>query len=81
MMRPDDIPEDVWAAAERPAFRVQLDVQAGQIWDIQPTIARAILAERDRCARIAADGAEDEPYGHAKARASLIAQAIRSGAA
>jgi len=53
MTRPDDIPQDLWDAAERPACRVVIDVAAGQNWDIRPTIARAIMAERERCAAIA----------------------------
>lgn len=44
--RPDDIPQDVWDAAEKPYFRICLDIEAGQHWDIRPTIARAILAAK-----------------------------------
>lgn len=53
MSRPEDIPEDVWEAAgqtvalmpDRPPFKI----------DVQGAIARAILAERERCAKIVED--------------------------
>lgn len=35
-------------------------------------------AEREECAKVAEEGGADEPYGHAKARAYLIADAIRA---
>lgn len=83
MSKPDDIPQDVWDAAEKPAFRVKMDAAAGQWWDIHPTIARAIMAERERCANVAeADnglapgGAGKFDFGPNTAR--RIASAIRN---
>jgi hypothetical protein len=59
MTKPEDISDDVWEAAEKIWFRVSIDIQAEQFWDIRPTIARAILAERERTAG-ALKAAEDE---------------------
>jgi hypothetical protein len=46
MSRPDDIPQDVWDAAER-AY-----VHDDYFEQVEMT-ARAILAERERCAKVA----------------------------
>lgn len=84
MGKPDDIPQDVWDATDKPAFRVALDVVAGQKWDIRPTIARAILAERERCAKVAeatrADETDDDPWSSGwRVACNNIAAAIRKG--
>lgn len=72
MTKPDDIPQDVWDAAED-AFDTLLcnDIQASgtaaqfRIDSITP-VARAILAERERCARLA-DPVEPRGDWHASA--------------
>lgn len=38
--------------------RFAIDVAAGQLWDIRHTVARAIMAERQKCMAIALDIAE-----------------------
>jgi hypothetical protein len=43
-MKPDDIPQDVWDAARKLGFLRGREI-----------IARAIMAERERCAQIAAN--------------------------
>jgi hypothetical protein len=47
--KPDDIPEDVWATARASAFGETGDMET----DINILVARAILAERERCVKIA----------------------------
>lgn len=42
-------------------------------------VAKAVEAERERCALIADAAGQDEPYGHAKFRCVQIAGAIRTG--
>lgn len=92
MDRPEDIPEDVWDATDKPAFRVALDVIAGQQWDIRPTIARAILAEREAAANFIETMAVARSYAGGMVRgddfvrrtnpsgtATLTAMAIRDG--
>ena len=71
---PAGIPEDVWAASEKPAFRISLDIEAAQYWDIRPTIARAILAERERCALLTFAA-----YERKTELCSRIIRRIRSG--
>lgn len=64
MNKPDDIPEDVWDAANVAYIAIDdhalapMDcLHCGGLsidqWATQAVIARAILAERERCARIA----------------------------
>lgn len=51
--KPDDIPQDVWDAARstyEELFRIGAFRGAGVVVDPQATIARAIMAERERCA-------------------------------
>ena len=50
--KPDDIPQDVWDAARstyEELFRIGAFRGAGVVVDPQATIARAIMAERERC--------------------------------
>lgn len=73
MSRPEDIPQDVW---DRAAFAVCgfLAVNRVSFAPVERT-ARAILAERERCAKVA------ESDFH-RARAGLsVAAAIRTGGA
>lgn len=82
--KPDDIPQDVWDAAS--AVYAQLTVDVGE-WHDKVHIARAILAERERCAKLAeregvypelnVAGGGPEWYRHAQ----RIAAAIRKGGA
>ena len=53
-MKPDDIPEDVWAAAVRCAEVVcrNLPEDYGDMTIEIRAIARVILAERERCAQL-----------------------------
>lgn len=75
MTRPADISQDVWEAAQAAIRASQDDGTSGCV--------RAILAERERCAKVA------ESYGgrirlggiNAWHGASTIARAIRAGAA
>jgi hypothetical protein len=46
MVRPDGIPEDVWKAAWEAIYTAHNEKAA------VPAIARAILAERERCAKL-----------------------------
>jgi hypothetical protein len=72
MSKPDDMPDDIWAAAEDPslaAFDASVDLyETGmENANIQLIIAQAILDERVRCARIAEEFAPNDqcfPYYH-----------------
>jgi len=75
------IPEDVQAKAEEIAQElVDHASKHGKLVNayLPDFIARAILAERERCAKIADEQVGREAYGHAKHAAVTIAQAIRS---
>lgn len=50
MQKPDDIPEDVWEAAQGVFNRV--DPEGAMLRNPMLEIARAILAERERCVAI-----------------------------
>jgi hypothetical protein len=76
MDKPKDIPEDVWAAAEKSvhaAYVASIDIYevGGSSAPVQRIISRAILAERDRCAKIA--------RRHGMASGGGIAHMIESG--
>ena len=45
---------------------------------IDRLIADAVAKEREACAKVADEQAQDEPYGHAKFRCGNIAAAIRA---
>lgn len=55
---------------------IRADVAAAQL---AAEVAKAVEAERERCALIADAAGQDEPYGHAKFRCVQIAGAIRTG--
>jgi hypothetical protein len=42
-------------------------------------IGLAVLAERERCAKLAEDGAKDDPHNHAYEFGLALAAAIREG--
>lgn len=65
------IPDDVQKTADEAASKV------GAIWDIEP-IARAILAERERCARIAEGNAKSFNFQRALAECNDIEVGAKS---
>lgn len=82
--KPDDIPQDVWDAAKRaywpsggtpePKSKITRDKIT---W-----IANAIMAERERCARIAEDHGETDGTGpECEGCGEFIGAVIRKGAA
>lgn len=68
MTKPDDIPQDVWDAANR-----ALEPVAGTYASAQGTIARAIMAEREACVEFACATARNMPVP------SEFSQAWREG--
>ena len=79
MSKPEDIPQDVWEKAEDPAqacFDGAVDLYETGIESssLQLVIARAIMAERDRCAGIAFCA-----YQNKTELCSKIIRRIRSG--
>jgi hypothetical protein len=46
--------------------------------DLEHFAALVAAAEREACAKVADEQAQDEPYGHAKFRCGNIAAAIRA---
>jgi hypothetical protein len=46
--------------------------------DLEQFAALVAAAEREACAKVADEQAQDEPYGHAKFRCNNIAAAIRA---
>lgn len=90
--KPDDIPEDVWAAAAEPAdvaFDASVDLYETGVAsaDVRLVVAHATLAERRRCAEVAGEHVFDEhelaqatEYGIAvHETASIIKYAILAG--
>jgi hypothetical protein len=63
--KPDDIPQDAWDAARDAGQWIDFDMQ------VEAT-ARAILAERERCAKVPALSGEET-------FADLVIAAIRNG--
>jgi hypothetical protein len=63
MSKPDDIPQDVWDDAARAFYATGTHDLPSPImeYDIQVIAAVAILAERERCANIAANWRESQP--------------------
>jgi hypothetical protein len=57
MSRPNDIPEDVWEAArDRVVMLDTDDCRCPECGDARTEmVARAVLAEQDRCAKVAAE--------------------------
>lgn len=89
-MRPDDIPEDAWDAAEvrvnEMARNIRDDCQCVDCRSIRvEAFARAILAERERCAKVAEEGVKWTPEPPKEAAFYVretplcIARAIRNG--
>lgn len=79
MAKPDDIPQDVWDAASEVVGTID---GLGYAKVHTDKIARAILAERERCAEIAETGAGWIGDYHRTPKASMtgaIAAAIRKG--
>jgi len=76
--KPDDIPQDVWDAASSAFFRMDPE-GASEMTNPEEPIARAILAERERCAGIVGLYA-DHPHSPVIGMiADEIAVAIRAG--
>lgn len=72
----DGIAPDVWETASSIAMRRP---EPGALFSenyVLP-LARAIMAERERCAAVADEQAGSEEYGHAKHACVMIAQTIR----
>lgn len=90
MSKPDDIPQDVWATAEKMASEYRRWVDHGNTLAslsdhaeaaMADSFARAILAERERCAKVCADEIEQARQlgPHHIPVISGIAAAIRKG--
>ena len=54
------------------------DVFAFTVEELERFAALVAAAEREACAKVADEQAQDEPYGHAKFRCGNIAAAIRA---
>ena len=88
MSKPDDIPQDVWDAAVPLALQyVEWLIPAphdyaGSEDVLTKVIARAIMVERERCAKVADDYPSRDPAGDGNGywAAEEIAAAIRGGA-
>ena len=69
-------------AAGRCAIQKVIDVLGPMsLWsktELEKEILKAVAAEREACAKVADEQAQDEPYGHAKFRCGNIAAAIRA---
>lgn len=86
-MKPEDIPEDAWLMATDVMHEHHLKTWARNQaeWDAHILIgARAILAERERCAKVAdtkhGDETDDEPWSSGwRVACNNIAAAIRKG--
>lgn len=73
--RPADIPQDVWLDTGMEfdkLYDAEPDLEGGCEWAIRQMAARMVLAETERCAKIA-DGCDLDPE-----YAEFVAQAIRS---
>lgn len=55
MSRPEDVEEWAWEKGEQFAdmFSTELGDDSDNIWEIAKTHARALMAERERCAQVA----------------------------
>lgn len=94
MSKPEDIPQDVWDAADGTTNRISSELvkaltggtEATADGLIQAHVARAIMAERERCAKIAAlyvfspEAADHSSQAVANNAGMNIAAAIRKGA-
>lgn len=85
MAKPDDIPQDVWEAAFTAHFNEPLtDKTEAAMMPLDGLMvrqtARAIIAERERCSKIAEDDRapyHGKPKSIARETSLAIAQAIR----
>jgi hypothetical protein len=82
--KPDDVPQDVWDAAVKAELVVEDEFTDLNDWNSRDVatdiIARAIMAERERCAKIAdAHAAENWSMTEEEHAAQVIAAAIRKG--
>ncbi len=70
MSKPDDIPQDIWGLARRiwaEMATVNHDAPQKHSFNDCDEIARAILAERERCAKIASPfPLDDDPSDYEK---------------
>lgn len=76
-MKPEDLPDDIWETAQA----VAIGVGAGLAIGAYETIARAILAERARCAKVADEHAKAKWRGDnqvVRVTAESIADRIRN---
>lgn len=80
-MKPDDIPADIWSAARDLAaqYHKWMDVQPEDDHVLPQSIARAILAERERCAGVARRRADLRNADKVRYAASIIATEILQG--
>lgn len=84
-MKPDDIPQDVWDAVEA----IMAEVDAGADLSTEECISLAILAERERCAKVAETCISRTPREGRKTlyksqeiavyASDMVAEAIRKG--
>ena len=90
MSRPDDIPQDVWDAANRISEEVGSAILGRKApqedLDLPVIVARAIMAERERCAALVERQTTAQPQRNTKSMwiASIgksLAAAIRKGGA
>jgi hypothetical protein len=65
-------------ADERNSWPAEMEAMERQVNILTDALAKAKADEREKCAQICDDQAEDEPYGHAKFRCTNIAAAIRA---
>jgi len=81
--------EDIMTLVERYALAMRLvDRHGNQYGDrdlltlthqqIREGLKALVVSEREACAKVADEQAQDEPYGHAKFRCGNIAAAIRA---
>ena len=73
--------EDIIRMAREAGFRDTTTpvVALGVSWEQVQRFAALVAAhEREACAKVADEQAQDEPYGHAKFRCNNIAAAIRA---
>ncbi len=81
--------EDIMTLVERYALAMRLvDRHGNQYGDrdlltlthqqIRGGLKALVVSEREACAKVADEQAQDEPYGHAKFRCNNIASAIRA---
>lgn len=71
--------DEIIRMARKAGFALCSDpMDEGEKLRLQRFAALVAAAEREECAKVADDQAQDEPYGHAKFRCTSIATAIRA---